>query len=147
MSLSRDDRPDSKPAPKTRTEPEKPVRDKPSAEPDAASGDLAQDLDVVQRGKPERAFNVGAVLGVALTAAAAIFMFQNRHSVEFDWLWFTFSLPVWIALLGGVVAGVVLTLTVFAVHVRRQGRIDRRSAAAGRLRRALTRSRHVPKQA
>jgi uncharacterized integral membrane protein len=99
---------------------------------------LTRDLDEVQRGRPERAFNVGAVVGIVLTVAAAIFVIQNNQTTEFDWLWFDFELPLWTALLGAVGAGVVLVVVLFAVHDRRQRRIGRRRDAAGRLRRALT---------
>lgn len=99
---------------------------------------LARDLDEVQRGKPERAFNVGAVVGIVLTVAAAIFIIQNNQTTEFDWLWFDFELPLWTALVGAVAVGVVLVVALFAVHDRRQRRIGRRRDAAGRLRRAIT---------
>jgi uncharacterized integral membrane protein len=99
---------------------------------------LTRDLDEVQRGRPERAFNVGAVVGIVLTVAAAIFVIQNNRTTEFDWLWFDFELPLWTALLGAVGVGVVLVVVLFAVHDRRQRRIGRRRDAAGRLRKALT---------
>jgi hypothetical protein len=39
----------------------------------------------VERGRPERAFNVGATLGILVTVAAVIFVLQNRQSTGFDW--------------------------------------------------------------
>lgn len=101
-------------------------------------GSLARDLDEVQRGRPERAFNVGVALGVLVTVAGAIFVLQNNRSTTFDWLWFDFELPLWTALLGAVGVGAVVVLTSLAVHARHRRRIGRRQAAAGRLRRALT---------
>lgn len=103
----------------------------------ATQPSLARDLAEVQRGRPERAFNVGAVLGALVAVAAAVFVVQNAQSTEFDWLWLDFELPLWTALLGAVAVGVLLVVLAFAVHERRQRRIGRRQAAAGRLRRAL----------
>src|SRR5690606_22487194 len=98
---------------------------------------IDRDLAAVQRGRPERAFNAGLVLGALLAVAAAVFVVQNAQSTEFDWLWLDFELPLWTALLGAMAAGVVLVILAFLVHERRQRRIGRRQQAAGRLRRAL----------
>jgi uncharacterized integral membrane protein len=108
---------------------------------DAEGGSLAHDVDEVERGRPERAFNFGATLGIVVTVAAMIFVLQNRQSTAFDWLWLDFELPLWTALLGAVGVGVVLVLTILAVHARRRRRIRRRREAAGRLRRAVARGR------
>ena len=132
MSLSRDDEPD----PETdHAAPEPAALDEP------VSGSLERDVDEVERGRPERAFNVGVTVGIVVTVAAMIFVLQNRQSTTFDWLWFDFELPLWIALLGAVGVGVVLVLTILAVHVRRRRRIGRRRDAAGRLRQAVARGR------
>jgi uncharacterized integral membrane protein len=98
---------------------------------------LAGDLAEVQRGRPERAFNLGAVAGAIVAVAAAVFVIQNNQSTQFDWLWFDFELPLWTALVGAMAVGVVLVVIGFVVHERRQRRIGRRQDAAGRLRRAL----------
>jgi uncharacterized integral membrane protein len=50
-------------------------------------------------------------------------------------------LPLWTALLGAVGVGIVLVMTILAVHARRQRRIGRRRDSAGRLRQALARNR------
>jgi uncharacterized integral membrane protein len=132
VSLSRDDEPDPEtdhaaPEPATLHEP--------------VTGSLERDVDEVERGRPERAFNVGVTVGIVVTVAAMIFVLQNRQSTTFDWLWLDFELPLWIALLGAVGVGVVLVLTILAVHARRRRRIGRRRDAAGRLRRAVARGR------
>jgi uncharacterized integral membrane protein len=132
VSLSRDDEPDPEtgdaaPAPAALDRPE--------------DGSLERDVDEVERGRPERAFNVGVTIGIVVTVAAVIFVLQNRQSTTFDWLWLDFELPLWIALLGAVGVGVVLVLTILAVHARRRRRIGRRRDAAGRLRRAVARGR------
>jgi uncharacterized integral membrane protein len=147
MTLSQDD----EPAPETLSE--RPIQGTIPGEGSAGGGgggavdadrrSLTHDLDEVERGRPERAFNVGATLGVLVTVAAVVFVLQNRQSTGFDWLWFDFELPLWTALLGAVGVGVVLVMTVLAVHARRQRRIGRRRDAAGRLRRALGRD-HRP---
>jgi uncharacterized integral membrane protein len=135
VSLSRDDEPepetdDSASAP--------PVLDQPEG------GPLERDVDEVERGSPERAFDVGVTVGILVTVAAVIFVLQNRQSTTFDWLWLDFELPLWIALLGAVGVGVVLVLTILAVHARRRRRIRRRREAAGRLRSAVARARPPP---
>ena len=98
---------------------------------------LAGDLAEVQRGRPDRAFNLGAVVGAIVAVAAAVFVIQNNQSTHFDWLWFDFELPLWTALLGAMALGALLIVVGFAVHERRQRRRGRRQDAAGRLRRAL----------
>jgi uncharacterized integral membrane protein len=97
---------------------------------------LAKDLRDV-RSKPERAFNVGAALGLTLAVATFIFLIQNNGATDFEWLWFDFELPLWTALVGALVIGAVLVLTALAVHRRRKKRIGRRERAAGRLEEAL----------
>jgi uncharacterized integral membrane protein len=108
---------------------------------DADGSSLTHDVDEVERGRPERAFNIGAALGMLVTVAAAIFVLQNRQSTTFDWLWLDFELPLWTALVGAVGVGIVLVLTILAVHARRRRRVRRRRDAAGRLRRAVARGR------
>jgi uncharacterized integral membrane protein len=98
---------------------------------------LAGDLAEVQRGRPERAFTLGALAGGIVAVAAAVFVIQNNQSTRFDWLWFDFELPLWTALLGAMAFGVFLVVVGFAVHERRQRRRGRRQDAAGRIRRAL----------
>ncbi|HET6949512.1 MAG TPA: lipopolysaccharide assembly protein LapA domain-containing protein, partial [Acidimicrobiales bacterium] len=90
------------------------------------------------RTRPERAFNVGAALGLLLAAAAAIFLVQNSGATDFEWLWFDFELPLWIALVGALAVGALLVPTAFAVHHLRRRRIARRERAAGRIEAALT---------
>jgi uncharacterized integral membrane protein len=132
VSLSRDDEPDPE---ADHAAPE------PAAPDESMSGSLERDVDEVERGRPERAFNVGVTVGIVVTVAAVIFVLQNRQSTTFDWLWLDFELPLWIALLGAVGVGVVLVLTILAVHARRRRRVRRRRDAAGRLRRAVARDR------
>jgi uncharacterized integral membrane protein len=98
---------------------------------------LATDLREV-RTRPERAFNAGAALGLTLATATFIFLVQNRQATDFDWLWFDFTLPLWIALLGALGVGALLVVTALAVHRRRRRRIARREQAAARLEDALT---------
>lgn len=98
--------------------------------------DLSADLREV-RTKPERAFNLGAALGLTLAVATFIFLVQNGGRTEFEWLWFDFTLPLWIALVGALVTGALLVLSVLAVRARRRRRIGRRERAAGRLEQAI----------
>ena len=105
---------------------------------------LARDLAEVGGSRPERAFNVGAVAGILVTVAAVIFVVQNSQSARFDWLWFEFEVPMWTALVGAVLVGVVLVVTALAVHHRRQRRIGRRTEATRRLRSAIGGDRTAP---
>lgn len=89
------------------------------------------------RTRPERAFNVGATLGLVLATATFVFLVQNRRSTRFDWLWFDFTLPLWVALVGALVVGALLVVAGLAVHRRRRRRIGRRARAAARLEDAL----------
>jgi uncharacterized integral membrane protein len=107
---------------------------------------LAADLDAVQRGRPERAFNVGATVGVVVTVPAVIFVIQNGQSTQFDWLWFDFELPLWTVFIGGIAIGAALLAALLLVHRHRQRRIEHRQQAGGRLRRALSASRQRPAQ-
>ena len=105
---------------------------------------LRNDLDEVGRARPERSFNVGATLGILLTIAAVIFVAQNNRSTDFEWLWFDFTLPLWMVLVGTLVVGALLVLTFFAIHGWRKRRIARREAATGRLRDALVTDDETP---
>ena len=143
MSLSSDDMPDTEAELATPAPAEARVEESGDAggAADTEGRSLTHDVDEVERGRPERAFNIGATLGILVTVAAVIFVLQNRQSTTFDWLWFDFDLPLWTALVGAVGAGIVLVLTILAVHARRRRRIRRRRDAAGRLRRAVARDR------
>jgi uncharacterized integral membrane protein len=111
-------------------------RAEPGGDPTRPPAALATDLREV-RTRPERAFNAGAALGLVLATATFVFLVQNRQSTEFDWLWFDFTLPLWVALVGALVTGALLVLTALAVHRRRRRRIARREQAASRLEDAL----------
>ena len=82
MSLSQDDEP------KPETGLATPERAAHPAEDSVGSGgavdpvdrSLTHDVDEVERGRPERAFNIGATLGILVTVAAVIFVLQNRQS-------------------------------------------------------------------
>jgi uncharacterized integral membrane protein len=108
----------------------------PTADRGRQRADLSADLREV-RTRPERAFNLGAALGLTLAVATFIFLVQNGGRTEFEWLWFDFTLPLWIALVGALVTGALLVLTVLAVRARRRRRIGRRERAAGRLEQAI----------
>jgi uncharacterized integral membrane protein len=143
VSLSPDDKPDPEPGLATPAPAPGRTQEPVGGGGAVAAGDssLTRDVDEVERGRPERAFNIGATLGILVTVAAVIFVLQNRQSTTFDWLWLDFELPLWTALVGAVGVGIVLVLTILAVHARRRQRIRRRRDAAGRLRRALVRKR------
>jgi uncharacterized integral membrane protein len=143
VSLSPDDKPDAEAGLVTPAPAEGRVEERGGGggAVDTEGRSLTHDVDEVERGRPERSFNVGATLGILVTVAAVIFVLQNRQSTTFDWLWLDFDLPLWTALVGAVGVGIVLVLTILAVHARRRRRIRRRRDAAGRLRRAVARDR------
>jgi uncharacterized integral membrane protein len=131
--------PEAAEAPESPEAPEAPSAPEGRPTPTAArpQPSLAGDLAEVQRGRPERAFNLGLVSGIVVAVAAAVFVIQNNQSTQFDWLWFDFEVPLWTALLGAMAVGVVLVVVGFVVHERRQRRRGLRQDAAGRIRRAL----------
>lgn len=110
-----------------------PPTDDPARPPAALVSDLRE-----VRSRPERAFNAGAVLGLVLATATFIFLVQNGQPTAFDWLWFDFTLPLWIALLAALAVGALLVVAALAVHRRRRHRIARREQAAARLEDALS---------
>ncbi len=67
---------------------------------------------------------LGGILGIGLIA----FIVQNTESVSFDWLFWTFSAPLWLMLL--VTSLVAFVIGQFALmwrrHRRRQARRDAR---------------------
>jgi uncharacterized integral membrane protein len=71
---------------------------------------------------------VWAVLGGVLGAGLIAFIVQNRDSVSFDWLFWTFSAPLWLMLL--ITSLVAFVIGQFALlwrrHRRRQARRDAR---------------------
>jgi uncharacterized integral membrane protein len=109
----------------------------PPDDPNRPPAALATDLRSV-RSRPERAFNVGVAVGLVLATATFIFLVQNRQATQFDWLWFDFTLPLWVALVGALGVGALLVVTGVLVHGRRRRRITRREQAAARLEDAIT---------
>lgn len=49
----------------------------------------------------------GIAVGVAVSVAIAFLVLQNRSETELEWLWMDFSAPLWLALLGAFLAGLV----------------------------------------
>jgi uncharacterized integral membrane protein len=121
------------------SESDPPLGDDPARPPAALASDLRE-----VRTRPERAFNAGAALGLVLATATFIFLVQNGQPTDFDWLWFDFTLPLWVVLLGALVVGALLVVAAVAVHHRRRRRIARREQAAARLEDALTAERPPP---
>ena len=78
------------------------------------------------RGTKHKASIVGALL---LGAVLLVFIFSNTDSTQVSWFGFEGSVPLWLALLGAAVAGVLLWPLVRAV-VRGIRRDDRRSNPA-----------------
>jgi uncharacterized integral membrane protein len=127
--------PDPDREPRTETVPAETIPAEPT-DPTRPPESLATDLREV-RTRPERAFNLGAALGLLLATATFIFLLQNGQETQFDWLWFDFTMPLWIALAGALVTGALLMVTAWAVHRRRRRRIARREQAASRLEDAI----------
>lgn len=49
----------------------------------------------------------GFVFGAVVSLAVALLVFQNRSETELEWLWLDFNAPLWLALLGAFLAGLV----------------------------------------
>jgi len=102
---------------------------------DAELGELVDYADHATRRHP---LARGFVLGALLTAAMAIFVAQNRQSVDFDWLWIDFEADLWIVLVVAFAAGAVASpLLLYGLYRSRRdqrqvrqtvGRVKRRAA-------------------
>jgi len=81
-----------------------------------------------QGGGGSRAGTGWLIGGGVLAAALLAFIFQNTDTVSFDWLFWTFSAPLWLVLL--ITAVVAFVIGQFALmwrrHRRRQARRERR---------------------
>jgi len=108
----------------------------PPDDPNRPPSALKTDLRFV-KSRPERAFNAGVTLGLVLATATFVFLVQNRRATRFGWLWFHFTLPLWVALVGALVVGAVLVVIALVVHALRRRRIARRDQAAARLEDAI----------
>lgn len=85
----------------------------------------------------ERAFGTGLLVGALIAVAAVIFIVQNHDSVALDWLIFDWRMPLWIALCGAILVGLLAyPLAVMAFHGLRQ-RSERRMQATDELRRRV----------
>jgi uncharacterized integral membrane protein len=70
----------------------------------------------------------GAIASLGGLAVLVIFIVQNREDVGFDFLWFSFTWPLWLYTLVTAVFGALvwLGLGVLRRHRRRKGRREER---------------------
>jgi uncharacterized integral membrane protein len=70
----------------------------------------------------------GAIASIGGGAALLIFIIQNTEDVNFDFLWFSFTWPLWLYTIVVAVFGALiwLGLGVLRRHRRRQARRDAR---------------------
>jgi len=70
----------------------------------------------------------GAIATIGGGAVLLIFIIQNRQDVNFDFLWFSFTWPLWLYTIVVAVVGALvwLGLGVLRRHRRRQERRDER---------------------
>ena len=83
-------------------------------------------------------FRAGLGLGVIVTAAIIVLIFQNGSSVRISWLGLHFGSPLWIMLLLTATAGAVAWEVVKA-FVRRARRLRRQNREAVRAAQEITR--------
>ena len=76
----------------------------------------------------DRKLGAGAIATVAGGAALIIFVLQNRQDVAFDFLWFSFTWPLWLYTIMTAVFGALvwLGLGVMRRHRRRKERREER---------------------
>jgi uncharacterized integral membrane protein len=65
-------------------------------------------------------FGIPAVIGLV----ALLFVFQNTQEVEFEFLWFDFSMPLWTMLIGFALVGAVVLWGVQRRMARRRALDD-----------------------
>lgn len=59
-----------------------------------------------------------------LLVVALLFVFQNTNDARFDFLWFDFTAPLWLMLLGSMVVGGVIALGAARRRRKRKERED-----------------------
>ena len=69
-----------------------------------------------QRWRPTRQQIIAAIIVVA----ALLFIFQNTHTGEFDFLWFQFTAPVWFWMLVVFCAGIATGLLVASQRAKQK---------------------------
>ncbi len=77
-----------------------------------------QALEEATTPTPQHAFGSGFVIGAILAVSAVLFVAQNTQSVELHWLFFDWSMPLWITLLVALLAGAAI-YPLAAVELRR----------------------------
>ena len=75
-----------------------------------------------------RKLGAGAIASRGGVAVLVIFMLQNRDDVEFSFLWWSFTWPLWLMILASAVFGALVWfgLGVMRRHNRRKDRRDDR---------------------
>jgi uncharacterized integral membrane protein len=75
-----------------------------------------------------RKLGAGAIASLGGVAVLVIFMLQNREDVQFDFLWWSFTWPLWLMILASAVFGALVWfgLGVMRRHNRRKARRDDR---------------------
>jgi len=90
--------------------------------------DVDQLVSEAGRMSRRRPLLVGFIIGIVITVAAAVFIVQNTHTVEMEWLWFDFSGRVWLSLsvafLAGAVASPLIGLGIVHLQRRRGKQLD-----------------------
>ena len=108
-----------------------PVGDKGgAAAPDPKAGPPTEDAAQIARQVVERhPLARGFALGVVVSVAMVVFVFQNRVDTDLEWLWMDFTAPLWQALLIAFLAG-ALASPLLGLGMRRSLRKRREQKAA-----------------
>lgn len=79
--------------------------------------------DVRREARRERSANSGKFIGIGIVLLALLFFVgQNRQRVPIEWLFFSFTAPLWLMLILAALAGAVLGAGLRFVLNRRERR-------------------------
>ena len=78
----------------------------------------------------ERQGIAGFVVGAIVAAALVTFGFQNTQSVPLRFLWFDWTVPLWIAMGIAALGGIVVMVTLLGGAARKRRRNRKRAAKA-----------------
>ena len=79
--------------------------------------------------RQQSTLGAGAIASLGGVAVLVIFMLQNREDVEFDFLWWSFTWPLWLMILASAVFGALVWFGLGVVR-RHNRRKERRATTA-----------------
>lgn len=82
------------------------------------------DNDRIERMDSESRTPIGLIIAGIAVVVVAIFVAQNTEEIEFEFLWFSFRIPLWLVLVGVFVLGAVVGQAAAWWRRRRRRRDD-----------------------